>query len=115
MAQRKTASKGQKSKRGYQEAERPPIEKWEANLTIEGVFVARREAQFGYLYTFRTAEGTRIFGGKTILDSKMDTVPEGSQVKILCLGKVSQESGREAWDYKVLYMPPAEADDDIPF
>ena len=56
------------------------------------------------LYTLEVKEGkTLCFWGCKVLDGKMTAVKIGQQVKVLFLGKVSPEGGREYKDYDVFF------------
>ncbi len=51
------------------------------------------------------AEATGVWGS-TVLDGRFEEIPEGSLVKIECLGKKTSKRGNSFTDYKVLYKKP---------
>jgi len=58
-------------------------------------------------YTFEVEEGkTMAFWGSKVLDGKMLAVKVGQQVKVVFLGKVKPDKGREYKDYDVFVKKP---------
>lgn len=58
------------------------------------------------LYSIEVSEGKILnFWGSKVLDGKMVGVQIGQQVKIVFLGKVKPEGGREYKDYDVFTKP----------
>ena len=56
------------------------------------------------IYTFEVTEGKNVgVWGSTVLDRKMNAVKVGHQVKIVYLGKVTPQGGREYKNYDVFF------------
>ena len=56
------------------------------------------------MYSLEVAPGKSVgVWGSTVLDGKMNAVKVGQQVKIVYLGKVSPEGGREYKQYEVFF------------
>jgi len=63
------------------------------------------------LYIIEVEEGKTIsFWGSKVLDGKMLAVKVGQQVKVLFLGKVKPEKGREYKEYDVFIKNPKPKD-----
>ena len=67
------------------------------------------------LYTLEVKEGkTLAFWGSKVLDGKMSAVKVGQQVKVLFLGKVTPDGGREYKDYDVFFKSIPSTEPEIP-
>jgi hypothetical protein len=55
------------------------------------------------MYEFETQHGLRSVWGATVLDSKMEHVPEGALVRIEFLGERHGSSGTAYFDYSVRF------------
>ncbi len=82
---------------------------------ISGVFVGLQVdvgENKSNVYTVEVEKGKNInFWGATVLDRKMNSVKVGQEVKVVYLGKVSPEGGREYKDFDVFFRdaPMSEA------
>lgn len=88
---------------------------WDKSAPIMGKYVRKQEnvgPNNSNMYHIEITEGDdqgKTIGvwGSTVLDTKFDSVPVNSLVKVEALGKTkSEKTGREYEDFKLLYKPP---------
>lgn len=88
---------------------------WDKQKPLMGKLVRKQEnvgPNNSMMYHLEVTEGDdkgKVIGvwGSTVIDTKFDSIPLNSLVKIESLGKVkSEKTGREYEDFKVLYKPP---------
>lgn len=79
---------------------------WDRKEPVQGVFV-NMQTHVGphkrNIYTLKTKDGEVDVWGSTVLDSKFEQVPRGSEVRIEFLGMAEGKSGLEYADYKFQY------------
>ena len=72
--------------------------------SVSGFYISKQE-NFGEnksnLYNIETSEGVKSVWGSTVLDNKMKLVKIGDDIRIIYLGKVKPEKGREYKDFKI--------------
>jgi len=82
---------------------------WDRENPIEGELIRAQEnvgPNASWLYTLLTEKGEIGVWGSTVLDSRLQELSVGDQVRIEPLGKVkSPKTGREYMDYLVQYKP----------
>ena len=78
------------------------ITKWSMpGQTVEGTLTAKRRGKYGWLYDI----GGMTYAGASVLDGKMEAIPEGSKVKIVYLGtRASQTPGRKPYHVFDVYV-----------
>lgn len=80
---------------------------WDREKAIQGTLTKKQEnigPNESFLYTLRTKDGDVGVWGSSVLDTKFQEIEVGYEVKIEPLGKTkSPKTGREYFDYKVLY------------
>ena len=88
----------------FEEVKSKPVFNFEeTGSEIEGKFVGTEEGQFGdnFLIECKSGETFTVFG-KTVLTTKMKSVPAGALVKITYLGEVKAKKGGTMYkDFKV--------------
>lgn len=78
----------------------------EKEKTIQGVYVSVKSnvgPNDSNMYTIYNGLIKVGVWGSTVLDSKFEEIPIGSQVKVEYLGKAKGKSDKEYKDFKVLY------------
>jgi hypothetical protein len=82
---------------------------WDREKAIQGTLVKKQEnigPNESFLYTLRTKDGDVGVWGSSVLDTKFQEIEVGYEVKVEPLGKTkSPKTGREYFDYKVMYRP----------
>ncbi len=82
---------------------------WNREGSIEGILVSRQSnvgPNDSMKYNLKTAKGEMGVWGSTVLDSKLEQVTNGSEIRITYLGKASSKGGRgEYHDFKVEVKP----------
>lgn len=75
--------------------------------SIQGIYIEVEEnvGQFkSNMYTIKNEDGETKFWGSTVLDSLMEKVPLGYEVRVTYMGKQPSKHGKKLWkDYKVEY------------
>ena len=72
--------------------------------SISGIYVSKQEnvgENHSIIYNIETPEGIKSVWGCTVLDNKMKLLGIGDDIKIVFLGKVKPEKGREYKDFKI--------------
>jgi len=97
---------------GYMEAGQTGSE-WDETKPIKGKYTHKKEGvgvHSSNVYIIQTETDTFSVWGSTVLDTKFQEIPIGSDVYIEFLGKTKGKTGTEYKDYKVLYkVNPIEA------
>lgn len=84
---------------------------WNQKEPIEGVFSSTKHdvgPNKSNMYMLQTKDGTTGVWGSTVLDSKFEQIPVGSEVRVSFIGLATGKSGKEYKDYKVQYKPAVE-------
>lgn len=78
------------------------ITKWSVpGQTVEGTLTAKRRGKYGWLYDI----GGMTYSGASVLDGKMQSIAEGSKVKVVYLGtRASQTPGRKPYHVFDVYV-----------
>lgn len=82
----------------------------EAGDTIAGLYTQKKEnvgvnnSNIYLVHVDGDDEATSVWGS-TVLDTKFQEIPVGSEVKIEYLGKVKSKAPQPYKDFKVLYKP----------
>ena len=97
---------------GFIEAGSTSGEAWDRTGTLIGLYVGMKtnvgpnQSNMYLIEEEGKTEPTSVWGS-TVLDGRFEEIPEGSLVKITCLGKVKAKRGGAGYvDYKVLYKKP---------
>jgi hypothetical protein len=89
----------------WKKVEMAPAHDFEENAVIEGVYTGKQTnvgPHGSNLYSLKQKDGTVIsVWGSTALDSKMQNVGEGDQIKIEFLGEKKGKSGSTYKDFAV--------------
>lgn len=84
-------------------------EMWNREGSIEGTYVSKQSnvgINDSMKYNLKTKDGEIGVWGSTVLDSKMEQVQIGQEVRIEYLGKAQTKTGRgEYHDFKVMTKP----------
>ena len=96
-------------------------ETWDKKDPIQGVYTTKQTnvgPNESNMYTIKTDKGNVGVWGSTVIDSKFEQVPVGSEVKIKSLGMATGKSGKEYADFEfqfreVPFETVGEANDDI--
>lgn len=94
---------------------------WDKKAPLQGVYTAKKEnvgPNESNMYTIKTTDGNVDVWGSTVIDSKFEQIPRGSEVRIEYLGMAKGKSGKEYADYKFQYrevpmIDVADASDEI--
>lgn len=89
-----------------------PNNVWDRKAPIQGELVKVQSdvpPNGSMMYTLKTKDGNVGVWGSTVIDTKMESVPQGVMVRIEPLGLTkSPKSGREYQDFRVFFK-------DVPF
>ena len=77
--------------------------------SIQGIYIDKEENVGQYksnMYAIKNKDGEIKFWGSTVLDSLMEKVPFGNEVRVTFNGTQPSKNGKNQWkDYKVEYRP----------
>lgn len=96
---------------GFIEAGSGSSKAWDREGVLVGLY-AGKKTNVGpnnsnlYLIEVEGEEEQIGVWGSTVLDGRFEEIPEGSLVKIECLGKETSKRGNQFTNYKVLYKKP---------
>jgi hypothetical protein len=79
---------------------------WDKKEPVQGFYTHKQEnvgPNSSNLYTLKTDKGDVGVWGSTVIDSKFEQIPTGSEVRIESLGTAEGKNGKEYNDYKVSY------------
>ena len=82
---------------------------WDKEGSIEGTYVSKKTdvgPKNSNIYNLQTKDGLIGVWGSAVLDTKMDQLQTGAEVRITHLGMGKSKSGNEYHDYKVEVKPP---------
>jgi len=83
-------------------------EVWDRKEVIQGVYLRKKEGvgiNNSNLYKLQTDDGLVGVWGGTVINSKMEDVPLGSEVRITPLGEKESDKGKKYNDYNIEYRP----------
>jgi hypothetical protein len=96
---------------GFIEAGNGSSKAWDKEGVLVGLY-AGKKTNVGpnqsnlYLIEVEGEEEQIGVWGSTVLDGRFEEIPEGSLVKIECLGQETSKRGNKFTNYKVLYKKP---------
>jgi hypothetical protein len=105
MAGRKAAPSAKQP--GYEKLEKPKLIKWEKNMVAEGVFQGLKPGKFDKPLAKISEDGkTRVYACPTVLQTMLEGVAVGTQIKVVCLGQIiDTDYGQKAYDFDVYAVP----------
>lgn len=92
----------------WQEANANNDDMWDLKDPLEGRYVSKKVgvgANSSMVYTIALPTHNVGVWGSTVLDSKFQEVPIGSEVRVEFLGMNKGKSGKEYKDFKLLFRP----------
>lgn len=72
--------------------------------SVAGVYISKEEnvgENDSNVYNLNTVDGIKSVWGSTVLDSKMKLASFGEDIRIVFVGKVKPDKGREYKDFKL--------------